>query len=454
VTATATVERSAERSVRLSCERCATVHRVRDIRALKPGMSASCSLCGAPFFVVARPASVIDDEGIAGSCEHVDEERPLSFDHEQDAGQSEGEGERDRIYRTHFHGTGGSLFGIHLVNALLTLVTLGLYYYWAKVRVRSYLFSHTEFAGDRFAYHGNAQELIRGSVKATLVFGIPYYALSNAGPFLEESSVAINVGLQFMAWLLLLTVIPVAVVGARRYRLTRTSWRGIRFSFQAKAWDFMKLWLAGYALTGLSLGLYYPYFSVKKHAFLTQHSYFGSEPFTFSGEGKHLFRPFLNIYVMAAASSAVAAFALYSVIGPLLAESAGFVGDRADMLTAVIVPTISVMVGALAFRLLLFPYSVTEQRYFWEQTAIGPAGFRLPITVWPFLKLKVGNLLLAVCTLGLAWPWITIRNIRFVTDQLTLVGTDNFDAVTQAYDAAPPLGEGLDGFLDTGFDLG
>ena len=454
MTAAATVKRSTERSVRLSCERCATVHRVRDIRALKPGMSASCSLCGAPFFVVARSEPVVEYDDIASSYKGTIEEHPLSIDDEQESAQAEQEGEQEQTYLAHFHGTGGSLFGIHLVNALLTLVTLGLYYYWAKVRVRSYLFSQTEFAGDRFAYHGNARELIRGSVKATLVFGIPYYALSNAGPFLEESSVVVNVGLQFMAWLLLLMVIPVAIVGARRYRLTRTSWRGIRFSFQGKAWDFMKLWLSGYLLTGVSLGLYFPYFSTKKQAFLTQHSYFGSEPFTFSGEGNHLFRPFLNIYVLAAASSGLAAFGLYSVVGPLLSESFELAGDQADALTAVMIPAVSVMVGALVFRLLLFPYSVTEQRYFWEQTSIGSAGFHLPITAWPFLKLKLGNLFLAVCTLGLAWPWITIRNIRFITDHLTLVGTESFDAVVQAYDAAPPLGEGLDGFLDTGFDLG
>ena len=454
MTATATLERSAERSARLSCERCATVHRVRDIRVLKPGMSASCSLCGAPFFVVARSEPSVDETRITEPYEHVAVEPPLSVNDEQEVDQAEREGERDHIYRTHFHGTGGSLFGIHLVNALLTIITLGLYYYWAKVRVRCYLFSQTEFAGDRFAYHGNARELIRGSVKATLVFGIPYYGLSHAGPFLEESSVAVNLGLQFMAWLLLLMVIPVAIVGARRYRLTRTSWRGIRFSFQGKAWDFLKLWLSGYALTGLSLGLYYPYFATKKQAFLTRHSYFGSEPFTFSGEGSRLFRPFLAIYLIAAASSALAAVALYSVVGPLFVESLELAGEQRDALAAILTPTISIIVGVLVFRLLLFPYSVTEQRYFWEETGIGPAGFRLPIIVWPFLKLKVGNLLLALCTLGLAWPWITIRNIRFVTDQLTLVGTDTFDAVVQAYDAAPPLGEGLDGFLDTGFDLG
>lgn len=448
-----TVTVALDRSARLSCERCATVHRVRDIGALKPGMNASCSMCGAPFFVVAMPELALSGTSDAKPYEQGGRNHPLLVADEREVVRTDGDQETTRTYRTHFHGTGGSLFGIHLVNALLTLVTIGLYYYWAKVRVRGYLFSQTEFAGDRFSYHGNARELIHGAVKATLVFGLPYYALSNAGPFLK-SSVAVNVGLQVMAWLLLLLFIPVAIVGARRYRLTRTSWRGIRFSFQGKAWDFVKLWLSGYALTGLSFGLYYPYFSIKKQAFLTQHSYFGNEPFRFSGDGARLFRPFLTIYFIAAASSALAASALYFAVGPLLAGSLELAGDRAKAITAVIALTVSLIVGALVFRLLLLPYSVTEQRYCWEQTSIGPSSFRLPISTWPYLKLKLINFMLAVGTLGLAWPWITIRNIRFITDQLTLTGIDNFDAVVQAYDAAPPIGEGLDGFLDTGFDLG
>jgi uncharacterized membrane protein YjgN (DUF898 family) len=112
------------------------------------------------------------------------------------------------------------------------------------------------------------------------------------------------------------------------------------------------------------------------------------------------------------------------------------------------------VIGALAFRLLWLPYSVIEQRYFWEKTSIGSARFQLPITTWPYVKLKLGNMLLVVCTLGLAWPWTTIRNIKFIVDQLALIGIDNFDEIVQAYDGAPPIGEGLDGFLDTGFDLG
>ena len=77
------------------------------------------------------------------------------------------------LRRPTFHGTGGTLFGIHLVNTLLTIVTLGFYYFWAKTRLRRYLFGQSEIEGDRYAYHGTGPELLLGTIKAVLVFGVP-----------------------------------------------------------------------------------------------------------------------------------------------------------------------------------------------------------------------------------------------------------------------------------------
>ncbi len=440
--------RALDTFVRLSCARCSTSHRVRDIYALKPGMKAACASCRAPFVVVAMSTKGLNDAGFSPVIDEAPHQDAMSVDQE---GVRTEDTQRpgSKLQRAVFHGTGGTLFGIHLVNTLLTLVTLGFYYYWAKVRVRTFLFSQTEFAGDRFSYHGSARELLNGALKAGLIFGVPYFVLENAGPFLG-ASMAIQIGLQTAAWLLLFLFIPVAISGARRYRLSRTAWRGIRFSFQGNTLHFIKLWLLGYFLTGVTLGLYYPYFSTKKHAFLTAHSYFGSEPFKFSGNGAALFRPFLTMYLSAMAVAVIVGLGLYSFIEFPMTNFT----EPETMGPLVIGAVVGLLIGALVLRLLWLPYSVKEQRFFWEQTSIGPARFQLPITLWSYLKLKLGNLLFMICTLGLAWPWITIRNIQFMTDRLTLVGTDNFNEIVQAYDGAPPIGEGLDGFLDTGFDLG
>ena len=60
------------------------------------------------------------------------------------------------------HGEVFDLFGIYMVNLLLTIVTLGIYRFWAKTRIRRYLWSHTEFLGDRFEYTGTGKELLIG----------------------------------------------------------------------------------------------------------------------------------------------------------------------------------------------------------------------------------------------------------------------------------------------------
>src|SRR5687767_706491 len=68
--------------------------------------------------------------------------------------------------RLRYHGTGGSFFGLVLGNALLTLITVGVYSFWAKNKVREFHYSHTELDGDRFAYHGTGGELFSGYLKA------------------------------------------------------------------------------------------------------------------------------------------------------------------------------------------------------------------------------------------------------------------------------------------------
>jgi uncharacterized membrane protein YjgN (DUF898 family) len=66
----------------------------------------------------------------------------------------------------------------------------------------------------------------------------------------------------------------------------------------------------------------------------------------------------------------------------------------------------------------------------------------------------VGNLLLLLSTLGLAWPWVTVRNARFLVRYLALEGTVDLEAIQQEAQVAGVTGEGLAGFLDVGFDLG
>jgi uncharacterized membrane protein YjgN (DUF898 family) len=304
-----------------------------------------------------------------------------------------------------FHGSAGTLFGIWLVNILLTLVTLGVYRFWGKVRVRRYVLSQASFDGDRFAYHGTGKELLVGFVKAALFIGLPIAAMNLAG--LLSGDKLLSGAARVLTWGALMVVLPMAMVGARRYRLSRTSWRGIRFSFRGAARDFVKIFLAGAFLTPLTLGLYYPTFETRRHAFFVSHAYLGQRRFRFDGRSRDLFWSYL----------------------------------AAVLLT---IPTLG---------LYWFWFDAKKTRYFWEHTSFEGARFRSTVTGRLLLNLTVGNLLLLLVTLGLAWPLAVVRNARLTVACLSLAGQLDLAAIVQEPQTVPATGDALSSFFGIDVDL-
>jgi len=309
------------------------------------------------------------------------------------------------VYALSFHGHAGTLFGIQIVNMLRALLTLGGYYFWGKARVRSYVFGQTALEGDRFAYHGTGGELARGFARAMAFFILPVIALNllprllGTGPLLERSA-------QLLGYVVVSVFMPIAAVGAHRYRLSRTSWRGIRFSFRGRTRDFVKLFIGGSMLTTLTLGLYYPVFDTRRRAFMVAHAHFGNRPFGFDGNGRQLLLPF--------------------VVAVLLT-----------------VPTLG---------LGWFWYVARKRRYFWEHTTFDRARFRSTVTGRLLLNLVGGNVLLLMVTLGLGWPWVLVRNARFACDTVRLAGALDLAGVVQAPQSEAATGDALSTFL--GMDVG
>lgn len=313
----------------------------------------------------------------------------------------------DSTYPIDFHGRGGSLFGIQIVNLFLGLITLGIYSFWGRVKVRAYLASQTEFAGDRFAYHGTGKELFIGWLKALVLFGIPLFGLAVLQVVVGMES-GLFALLQILIYLIVAIFIPIATVNARRYRLSRMSWRGVRFSFRGGVREFMAIYIKGWLLTALTLGFYYPYWQNRRQSFMIGGSYFGNQKFAFDGRGRDLFGSFVLHVVLT-------------------------------------IPT---------FFLCWVWYAAKVQRYYAEHTSFQAARFRSTVTGGGMLALMIGNAVLFVLTLGLGWPWITVRNLRYYSSHLTMVGALDVAGITQEVQSATATGEGLSGFLDLDFDLG
>ena len=305
-----------------------------------------------------------------------------------------------------FHGNGGTLFGIYVVNVLLTIVTLGIYRFWGRVKVRRYMMSQTSFEGDRLAYHGTGRELLNGVFKAGLIFGLPLTVLQTADELAGDRM--IHAVIRFLSSVLVFIFIPMAMVGARRYRLSRTSWRGIRFSFRGRAKDFIRIFTRGSLLSTMTLSLYYPFFQVRKQHFMVSHSYFGRRPFRFDGRGRELFGAYVVTLLL-------------------------------------LLPTLG---------LYWFWFSAKRTRYFWEHTFVETARFRCSLAGRQLMTFTLTNWLMLIITLGLAWPWVLVRKTRFVFSYLSIDGPLDVDGIVQEPQLATATGDALSSILGTDVDFG
>jgi len=128
-------------------------------------------------------------------------------------------GAEGRTFGIRFTGSGSEYFRIWIVNLLLTLVTLGLYYPWAKVRKRRYFYGNTRVGGHAFDFHGDPKRMLRGYLLMAALAGL--YGV--AGHF-SPMAAAVAVVAFAVIW-------PALFRASQQFRMANTSWRGLRFHF-------------------------------------------------------------------------------------------------------------------------------------------------------------------------------------------------------------------------------
>ena len=313
--------------------------------------------------------------------------------------------DNESSHRMGFRGDGQTLFGINFTNLFKTILTFGLYWFWANTNVRQYLYSQTLFAGDRFSYHGAGKELFWGATRFGLIFiflvVVNIYTYFKMGP--KEGELVGNIlAIIFWIW------IPFLMVGAWRYRLSRTVWRSIRFSFRGQMIEAFFIYVKGFFLVPLTLGLFWPFFKMEREKFWRGNSWFGDVQMCFSGKGKDFFGKFI----------------------------------------------VALFLTPLTLGLYLFWFSADLSRYIWSHTHIEGSTFNFPIKGRDYFNLKLTNFFLIVSTLGLAYPWVVVRNRKFIVDHLRLVGNINLNRVVQEMKKSGAFGEeGID-IMGVPIDIG
>ncbi len=337
---------------------------------------------------------------------------------------------------------------IAISNLLLTIVTLGVYRFWAKARERRYLWSHTRFIDDRLEWTGTGREMFTGFLIAMLLFGAPFLFIQFGFQAMILRGHVAAAAIAFVAvYVFLLFVFGLARFRALRYRLSRSYWHGIRGGSDdpGLAYGWSAVWkpVVGF----LALGLMVPWSMVRLWNQRWRAMSFG--PYRF--EANAMAGPLLLRWILLLVSP----FLVLLVLG--LAGGAAFfafgtgAAPSSAMRVGVIVAAILFLVGFYALMGIvgLFYYAAFYRRAI-GSLSLGGLQLQFDARSRHWLLLFLGDIALLVGTLGLGYCFLGYRHWSFQIRHLGATGEIDLTLLTQSSTRAPGEAEG---FADA-FDLG
>jgi uncharacterized membrane protein YjgN (DUF898 family) len=308
-----------------------------------------------------------------------------------------------------FRGSGEEYFRIWLVNIALTVLTLGFYSPWAKVRREKYFHRNMLVDGSAFDYHGKPRAILFGRL-ILLAF---FVALSLA----ENISAAAKLGVLAVG----AVAFPWLLVQSMRFRACNTSYRGLRFSFSGGYLRVLVLFLVHGTLSALTLGLYFPVFLQRQKAFIARHLSYGNTPVQFSGGVGAFYRGLafpLLVWILLLIGAALAALPL-------------FAGGKIALALAIMLYALPLIGGMLiVMQLILLPYArVVGTNLLWNHMSVGGTRFRSTQKVRSYIGIMLSNWALTLLTLGFFWPLGQIRLARFRAGNLHVIAPQRLAAV-------------------------
>ena len=330
-----------------------------------------------------------------------------------------------------FSGRAAEYFKIWIVNLALTIVTLGIYSAWAKVRNKRYFYRNTTVAGSAFDYHALPIQILKGR---WLVVGawILY-------------SVCVSFFPMFSLLLLVLfyLCVPWLVVRAYVFNARNSSWRNIRFNFNSKSiGEAAKIYILFPLLAPLTLGFIGPYITFLSWRFVIDNNRLGRQPFKINLSTGRYYSAFFIAFgiclIFIVAIGSVGILILYFVN-----DSEGAVGFFQISFIAIIP---AFLIARITYRVIVRNRSLTGPM-------IGAYRFNSTLHVPALCWIYFSNMIAVIFSLGLLIPWAKVRVARYVAEHLEMYGPKNVDSFLQAEQrSANVFGEEAADFFD--IDLG
>lgn len=322
-----------------------------------------------------------------------------------------------RRLRFSFTGSGSEFFRIWIVNIALSIVTLGIYSAWAKVRTHRYFYSNTWLDNASFEYLADPWVILRGRVLVVALF-ILYQLLTQYDPIY---------GLVMM--LVFIILLPWMIASGLRFRMRCTGYRNIRFGFEGSIWGAVKAYSLMFLLVPLTLGLLLPYMLFLQAQYLVDNTRYGIDHFSFNVSSRQYYRIYLQ------ASLALLATVVLALVG------------------VAINPILGGLVALVGYALVVTFVKVHTTNLLFDVSHLGDHRFSSSLELLPFFKLYLVNALLMLLTLGLFYPWAKVRIARYRTEQLMMIACGRLDSYVAAQEQeSSAIGEEAADLFD--FDIG
>jgi len=345
--------------------------------------------------------------------------------------------------RLSFTGSGKEYFGIWIVNILLTIVTLGIYSAWAKVRRNRYLYGNTVLLGRGFEYHARGGQILIGRL-IVFAYLVVYNILLT---FVPLAGIALL--------LLLLCFVPWLVARGLRFSARVTSYRNVRFDFVGRAGGAFLAFIVGPVIAALTLGILAPLASRWTYRYIGNNLRYGQKAFSTD--------PSIGtIYKSWAISAAIIILGLLIVGFFAFLNFAVFVTaiESPDLIPAEMQVSIVVLV-VLGYFLFFAIFGVAALVYragvrnvAWSAATFdGKHRLLSDLSRLRYTWIAISNVVVTLVTLGLMRPWAAVRMARYVNEQTGV----RFDGnVGEIFSAIAQEGSAVGSeFMDIeGFDFG
>ncbi|NRA67463.1 MAG: DUF898 family protein [Pseudobacteriovorax sp.] len=300
-----------------------------------------------------------------------------------------------------FTGKGADLLLIMMLNLFLSIITLGLYYPWARTNVRRFLWRNTNLNGVPFEYTGTGAELFISFIQVILAYAV-FIGLT----FAFKDSVGMTALINACLLLTIFILAPYMIMGSFAYKATRTKHRGLSMHFDRSNrvgfasgmyWRFIALYF--------TFGIYTPWLTNYINKGLINETSFGDLKFKYSGRGSGLFE----------------------------------------------IQLVNVIFIILTLGLFLPWAAIRTLRYQIEHSSVDDAQFKVGMTGMDMLKVGLFSLLIPI-TVGIAYPFVRCYTFRKFYDSLTLEGELDFTKIRAMKPSqGTALGEASSDFFDLEF---